>query len=40
VSQRLFRFGLERSTVEVVEAFLGGPLTPAALLADMRRMND
>jgi hypothetical protein len=38
VSQTLFRYGLERPTREVVEAFLGGPVTPAALLADMGRM--
>jgi hypothetical protein len=39
VSRRLFRFGLARPTSEVIEEFLGGPLTPAALLADMRRMK-
>jgi hypothetical protein len=39
VSRRLFRFGLERPTSEVIEEFLGGPVTPAALLADMRRMK-
>jgi hypothetical protein len=39
VSPRLFRFGLERPTREVIEEFLGGPVTPAALLADMRRMK-
>jgi len=39
VSPRLFRFGLERPTREVVEEFLGGPVTPAPLLADMRRMK-
>ena len=39
VSRNLFRYGLERSTREVVEEFLGGPVTPAALLADMRRMK-
>jgi hypothetical protein len=40
VSPRLFRFGLERPTREVIEEFLGGPVTPAALLADMRRMKN
>ncbi len=40
VSRRLFRFGLERPTKEVIEEFLGGPVTPAALLADMRRMKN
>jgi hypothetical protein len=39
VSLRLFRFGLERPAGEVIEKFLGGPVTPAALLADMRRMK-
>jgi len=35
----LFRFGLERTTREVVEEFLGGPVSPDALLKDMRRMR-
>jgi hypothetical protein len=39
IGPRLYRFGLERSTREVLEAFLGGPVSPAALLADMRRMR-
>jgi hypothetical protein len=39
VSRRLFRFGLERPAGTVIEEFLGGPVTPAALLADMRRMK-
>jgi hypothetical protein len=39
VSSKLFRYGLERPTREVVEEFLGGPVTPAPLLADMRRMK-
>jgi hypothetical protein len=38
-AQRLYRFGLERRSREVIETFLGGPVTPAALLADMRRMR-
>ncbi len=40
VSPRLFRFGLERPTSQVISEFLGGPVTPEALLADMRRMKD
>jgi hypothetical protein len=40
VSRKLFRFGLERPTREVIEEFLDGPVTPAALLADMRRMKN
>ncbi|HEY8256645.1 MAG TPA: hypothetical protein VIG08_03240 [Gemmatimonadales bacterium] len=39
VASRLFRFGLERPTREVVHDFLGGPVTPAAILIDMRRMR-
>lgn len=39
VAPRLYRFGLERPTREVLETFLGGPVSPAALLADMRRMG-
>ncbi len=39
ISPRLYRFGLERPTREVLEAFLGGPVSPAPLLADMRRMR-
>jgi hypothetical protein len=39
VSRVLFRFGLERPTREVVQEFLGEPVTPAALLKDMGRMK-
>jgi hypothetical protein len=39
MAPRLFRFGLERPTREVLEQFLGGPVSPAALLEDMRRMR-
>ena len=39
IAPRLYRFGLERPAREVLEAFLGGPVSPAALLADMRRMR-
>jgi hypothetical protein len=39
VAPRLYRFGLERPTREVVEDFLGGPVTPAAVLEDLRRMR-
>jgi hypothetical protein len=37
VAPRLFRFGLERPSREVIEDFLGGPVTPKAILEDMRR---
>jgi hypothetical protein len=39
MAPRLYRFGLERPTREVIEQFLGGPVSPAAVLADMRRMQ-
>ncbi len=39
VAPRLFQFGLERPARDVVEQFLGGPVTPAAILRDMRRMT-
>ena len=39
VAPRLFRFGLERPTRQVIEDFLGRAVSPAALLQDMRRMN-
>ncbi|HEU5059537.1 MAG TPA: hypothetical protein VFU21_23545 [Kofleriaceae bacterium] len=39
IAPRLFRFGLERPTREVLEEFLGGAVSPAALLADLRRMS-
>jgi hypothetical protein len=38
VAPRLYRFGLERPTREVIEEFLGGPVSPRALLEDMKRM--
>ncbi|HUR95133.1 MAG TPA: hypothetical protein VMY76_11150 [Gemmatimonadales bacterium] len=38
VAPRLLRFGLERPTREVLGEFLGGPVSPEALLADLRRM--
>jgi hypothetical protein len=39
IAPRLYRFGLERPTREVLEGFLGGPVSPVALLADMRGMR-
>jgi hypothetical protein len=39
IAPRLFRFGLERPSREVVEDFLGGPVSPAALLGDIQRMG-
>jgi hypothetical protein len=39
VAPRLFRFGLERPSREVIEEFLGGPITPDAILRDMRRLG-
>jgi hypothetical protein len=40
LAPRLYRFGLERPAREVVEQFLGGPVSPAALLEDMRRIRN
>jgi hypothetical protein len=39
VAPRLYRFGLERPTRQVIEEFLGRGVSPAALLQDMRRMR-
>ena len=39
IAPRLFRYGLERPSREVIEEFLGGPVSPEALLQDMRRMS-
>ena len=36
---RLFRFGLERPSRLVITEFLGGPITPAAILRDMARLK-
>ena len=33
VAPRLYRWGLERSSRQVITEFLGGPVTPAAILA-------
>ena len=37
VAPRLYRFGLERRTRDVVEEFLGGRVSPAAILKDLGR---
>jgi hypothetical protein len=39
IALRLYRFGLERPTRKVIEEFLGGPVSPAAILQDMARMR-
>jgi hypothetical protein len=39
LSARLFRFGLERPTREVVADFLGRPLAPDAVLSDLARLR-
>ncbi|HXY29439.1 MAG TPA: hypothetical protein VEI06_01925 [Gemmatimonadaceae bacterium] len=36
---QLYRWGLEKSSQQVIEDFLGRPLSPDALLADIRRMG-
>ena len=38
-SARLYRWGLERTSRQVIEDFLGRPLSPDALLADLARMK-
>ena len=37
VSEHLYRFGLERTSKEVIEDFLGRPVSPQAILDDMER---
>jgi oligoendopeptidase F len=37
ISEALYRFGLEKTSKEVIEAFLGRPVSPQALLEDMSR---
>jgi oligoendopeptidase F len=37
MSERLYRFGLERPSRRVIEDFLGRPISPRALLDDMAR---
>jgi hypothetical protein len=37
VREQIYRFGLERSSLRVMEEFLGRPLSADALLADLRR---
>jgi hypothetical protein len=37
VAPRLYRFGSERRTRDVVEEFLGGPVSPTAILRDLGR---
>lgn len=38
LSTELYRFGQERTSREVLEQFIGGPVKPDPLLADLRRM--
>ena len=39
ISEALYRFGLEKTSKEVIEAFLGRPVSPQALLDDMSRAS-
>jgi hypothetical protein len=39
ITERIYRFGLERSAQQVLGDFLGRPMSPEALLRDMRRMG-
>jgi hypothetical protein len=38
-SERLYRFGLERTSEQVIEDFLGRPVSPRALIEDMGRAS-
>jgi Zn-dependent M32 family carboxypeptidase len=37
LSERIYRFGQEKSSRVVIEEFLGRPLSPDAIIKDMRR---
>jgi hypothetical protein len=39
LSERLLRYGSERSTQRLMQEFLGRPLSPAAVLAEIRRIR-
>jgi Zn-dependent M32 family carboxypeptidase len=39
LSENLYRWGLQRSTKDVLREFLGRPLSEAALLEDMKRLR-
>jgi Zn-dependent M32 family carboxypeptidase len=39
LSERLLRYGSERSTQRLMQDFLGRPLSPAAVLAEIRRIR-
>jgi len=39
VAASLYRFGLERPSQQVIEDFLGRPVSPRALLDDMARAS-
>ena len=39
LSERLYRFGLERTSRAVVESFLGRPVSPDALIRDLGRLR-
>jgi len=36
---RIYKYGLSRSSADVITDFLGRPISPGAILADMRRMK-
>ena len=40
VSERLLRFGIERDTPDMMKDFLGRPVSPQALISDIRRLGD
>jgi len=40
MTEHIYRFGLSRTSADVLVSFLGRPISAAAILADMRRMKD
>jgi Zn-dependent M32 family carboxypeptidase len=40
IAQRLLQFGTARDTAAVLRDFLGRPVSPDALITDIRRMGD
>ncbi|MDQ2766408.1 MAG: hypothetical protein M3Y30_04560 [Gemmatimonadota bacterium] len=39
MTEHIYRYGLSRSSADVITDFLGRPISPNAILADMRRMK-
>jgi hypothetical protein len=39
MTNHIYRFGLSRTSADVITDFLGRPISAIAILADMRRMK-